>query len=283
MEVGRNVHETRTMEEAIISERHTLKKERAIEKSISLNLLEKHEMKYPMQFNRLCLNIAFDRNIDQNYAKEITKIGRIGLRNLAEVIFNYIQSKKSKVTKSLLLSIPNRVNKVLFDNFSLQRYKIFRYYAPNFTKVLPSVTRIVSLVGCEITSSHFKSLLAACNAQELRFIKCRIYASSLKLNINRPSKIKILTFIECGKQKYSNWKHYPEAFECIMKSTSSCAILDSLEKVELLDNSIAMANLNTIITNYYQGTRPNTKKVNFEVFDDELKIFREFRYSNNIN
>lgn len=129
------------------SELYLLKKQRRKDKVVSINLLEKHEMKYPLQFNKLCINIAFDRSSGTNYAKEIRKIKKIGLRDVSEVVLNYLDARKSRMTSSFLDALPDKVSKIIFDNFSQHRFKKFSYYAKSFVRVLPSITRVVSIVG----------------------------------------------------------------------------------------------------------------------------------------
>ena len=62
-------------------------------KNIALILFDKHNMKFQLQFKKLCINLTFKDYSSKSFLKEIGKMKRINLRNISEVILNNFLQK----------------------------------------------------------------------------------------------------------------------------------------------------------------------------------------------
>ena len=223
--------------------------------------------------------------LTKNTSKNLKKLQKIGLKNLSEVILNYIQTNRSSQVNHLLNSLNQKLSKLLFDNFSVQRYKNFNFYSSQLIKIVPRVSKVVSLVGWVLPKLQLQNLiLSASNLEELRLIKCTLTESKfktaigwafnrnfdMKLNSKVKLKLKVFSFIECGKEKYSNWKGFPERLERILEGVSKCGLTQTLRKIELLDNGVRADAIQKMISEYYWN---EGRRIMFEVYDEEYYCF----------
>ena len=61
---------------------HILIKEDKLDQDIANILLDKHDLKYPLQSHKLCLNISLRRYNNVSYVKEVRKLRKIALQNI---------------------------------------------------------------------------------------------------------------------------------------------------------------------------------------------------------
>lgn len=129
-----------------------------------------------------------------------------------------------------------------------------------------------------ISCGHLKSVfVGASNAEELRFVKCSISTEKLEFSAKHKARTKTVSFIDCGKEKYSNWKNHSEKFWPVLEAVSQNRHFAGLKRIELLDNSIPLGSLKDMIEKYYQSLAKRRRGVKFEVYDEEIHCFKEFQ------
>lgn len=224
------------------------------------------------------MNISFERNINKRYVKEIRKLKSLVLNNLSEVVLNYIQHNKSKHVTTILKYVPRKaVQKILFDNFSTKQFKPFGYYSHEFLKMTPFVTKVISLVGWVITKNNFQNLIiSSYNLEELRFSQWKIDSQKWWLKSLSKTKLKVLSFIECGRPKHSNWKEYPDRLQAIFLAVSECSLINTVQKIELLDNWVSLEKVKEMLKPSLTPQTWSLKGIRFELLDDQIDSYGEF-------
>ena len=94
--------------EPIYFEECIFEKEQKFDQHLAHILIDKHQMKYPLQFMKLSLNVTFERYTDRNYIRETKKLHKVALPNLNEVVFAYIQRKRDSRVKAILEWLPRK-------------------------------------------------------------------------------------------------------------------------------------------------------------------------------
>ncbi|CAI2377202.1 unnamed protein product [Moneuplotes crassus] len=256
-----------------------LQKEKRLDQDIGRILLEKHEMLYQLQFQKVSLKIDFNLESGDKYIKEVKKLGKIGLENCSEVILNNIKRKRCPMAKDILSLVPKKkLKKFIFDCPGQYSFKPFAYYQQNLIKMVSFATKEVSLVGMEISNFNFRNIIVSTNSvKELCFRQCSISTTEVCLIKPDPYLIQTLAFVECGSVKYSDWKQFPEKLFSILQAISETSLTRSLQKIELLDNGISVQEIQGYNTcGGKKEDRLSLPGVKFELLDETLDSYMDF-------
>ncbi|CAI2377852.1 unnamed protein product [Moneuplotes crassus] len=245
---------------------------RNIDQRTCLHLINKYDLKQPVEFRNLLLTLDIANLESINFIKEVKILKNFKIRNLSGVIINHIPSRKSDAVVDLLESLSQqKLTKLMFDHYSYCKIKNFNAYAKSFCKVAPRVTGIISITRCVINQSNFNSLiLASTNVEQLKFARCTIDSYGIKKRIPRNYTLKIITFIECGNKTFSDWDSDQKKFEGLLQTICRTGANRKLQKIELCDNVISVSKMHKICSNY------NLPRVKFEILDEELQTYTSF-------
>ena len=120
----------------------------------------------------------------------------------------------------------------------------------------------------------FQNLIVSSkNIEELRLTQWTIDSNDITFKAGTVFRLHTLTFMECGKYNFSNWKDYPHKFGNILKAVSESKLSETLRKIELWDNSITVDLVMKMMRNLKDN---NWKSIKFELYDEEIDAFSEF-------
>ncbi|CAI2377397.1 unnamed protein product [Moneuplotes crassus] len=244
-----------------------------LDQRISMQLVNKYDLRQPLEFKKILLNLDFTRNETYSFIKEAMKFQKLKIQNLDEVILNNLPKATSKAVVTLLNALGLQdIKKLLFDHYSYQKFKKFDSYLDSFLRIAPQVSEVISLTGFIINKKGFNALFPSCTkVKQLKFTRCTIDSYKIKEKPMKKFDMNTLTFIECGQMRYSNWSEHNEKFEGILKMISKIGIKTSLEKIELCDNGLAIDQMKSMIE------KIKLDKIVVEVLDEEMDIYTSFQ------
>lgn len=255
-----------------------LRKEKVLNQDVGWQLLKKHDVMYQLQFQNLWLNLDFKKYSDSRYTREVRRLKKIGLENVSEVILNKIPSRRCRLVNDILGLLPKKkIQKLSFDNTSDVASKPWGFYLRHLARMGGYTTKSLTIVGVKFCNSQFQNLLiSSSSTREVCFREWTIETKSLCLKESPKYKTETLSFIEWGIEKFSNWRDHPEKLNSILFAISESRMVKSLKKIELLDNEISHAQLQSCQLGERGMGRCNLPGVQFELMDETLDSYMDF-------
>ncbi|CAI2380067.1 unnamed protein product [Moneuplotes crassus] len=159
------------------------------------------------------------------------KTSRIGLKKI-EMFKNYQHCNQQYFKKYLMAFSIQEITRfgVLMKVNKNEKY---RFYLAKVIKLLPNVTRQLSLRNCEIRDKQLRKIIQiGRHIPRIHFINSYIYLNDLKLSDCLNYEIRAIDFIILGKTPSSYWRTIDENIPKFLKAASSTSLKTSLKSMQ---------------------------------------------------